>query len=100
MTPFLHNLFIPSPLMKSCFCIALLCFQAAFGQKSDKITLEQVAEKCKDLPLDKRVTVKVARFSVSTKSVQAHATFGDELATMLTYLRPPTNQLFQNVGNE
>lgn len=71
--------------------IALLCFKAAFGQKSDKITLEQVAEKCKDLPRDKRVTVKVARFSVSTKSAQAHATFGDELATMLTSALQQTN---------
>lgn len=72
-------------------CIGLLCFQAAFGQKSDKITLEQVAEKCKDLPRDKRVTVKVARFSVSTKSAQAHATFGNELATMLTSALQQTN---------
>lgn len=72
-------------------CIGLLCFQAAFGQKSDKITLEQIAEKCKDLPRDKRVTVKVARFSVSTKSAQAHATFGDELATMLTSALQQTN---------
>ncbi|AXE18184.1 hypothetical protein DR864_10740 [Runella rosea] len=72
-------------------CIVFLSVQAAFGQKSDKITLEQVAEKCKDLPRDKRVTVKVARFSVSTKSSEAHATFGDELATMLTSALQQTN---------
>ncbi|MFN4144987.1 MAG: CsgG/HfaB family protein [Runella sp.] len=52
--------------------------------KNVEVTLEEVAEKCKGLPRDKRVTVKVARFSVSAKSSQAHATFGDELATMLT----------------
>ncbi|MGV3560278.1 CsgG/HfaB family protein [Larkinella arboricola] len=52
--------------------------------KKTEVTLEEVAEKCKGLPRDKRVVVKVARFNVSTKSAQAHATFGDELATMLT----------------
>jgi curli biogenesis system outer membrane secretion channel CsgG len=73
------------------FFVSLLFFQTAFGQKGDKITLEQVAEKCKGLPRDKRVTVKVARFSVSTKSSEAHATFGDELATMLTSALQQTN---------
>ncbi|MEA5461054.1 CsgG/HfaB family protein [Arcicella sp. LKC2W] len=53
--------------------------------------MEKVAEKCKDLPRDKRVTVKVARFSVSSKSTQAHATFGDELSTMLTSAIQQTN---------
>lgn len=52
--------------------------------KEPEITLEQIADKCKGLSRDKRVTVKVARFNVSTKSYQAHQTFGDELATMLT----------------
>lgn len=55
-----------------------------WAQKTPKVTLEKVAEKCKGLPRDKRVTVKVARFNVSTKSAQANSTFGDELATMLT----------------
>lgn len=73
------------------FCIFLLCVQAAFGQKDPKVTLEQITEKCKGLPRDKRVTVKVARFSVSTKSSEAHATFGDELATMLTSALQQTN---------
>lgn len=71
--------------------ITFFSTQEVIAQKSDKITLEQVTEKCKGLPRDKRVTVKVARFSVSTKSSQAHATFGDELATMLTSALQQTN---------
>lgn len=63
----------------------------AFAQKTPQVTLEQIAEKCKGLPRDKRVVVKVARFSISTKSAQAHATFGDELATMLTSAIQQTN---------
>lgn len=54
------------------------------AQKDVKVTLEAVAEKCKDLSRDKRVTVKVACFNVSTKSAQANQSFGDELAIMLT----------------
>lgn len=63
------------------------------GQKNKEpeITLEQVVNKCKGLSRDKRVTVKVARFSVSAKSAQAHYTFGDELATMLTSALQQTN---------
>jgi curli biogenesis system outer membrane secretion channel CsgG len=62
-----------------------------FAQKTPQVTIEQIAEKCKDLPRDKRVVVKVGRFNVSTKSAQAHATFGDELATMLTSAIQQTN---------
>ncbi|WP_420151506.1 CsgG/HfaB family protein [Spirosoma sp.] len=62
-----------------------------FAQKTPEITLEKVAEKCKGLARDKRVVVKVARFSVSTKSAQANSTFGDELATMLTSAIQQTN---------
>lgn len=62
--------------------IGLLCFQAALGQKTPKITLEKVAEKCKDLPFEKKVMVKVARFDISNSKAQGK--FGDELATMLT----------------
>ncbi|WP_373515320.1 CsgG/HfaB family protein [Persicitalea sp.] len=72
--------------------------------KEPEITIEQVAEKCKNLPRDQRVTVKVARFSVSTKSAQAHATFGEELATMLTSAIQQTNcfrvlETNRNVGD-
>lgn len=52
------------------------------AQKPQKITLEQVAEKCKDLPFDKRLTIKVARFSISNSKAQGQ--FGAEMATMLT----------------
>lgn len=74
------------------------------AQKQPQITLEQVAEKCKGLPRDKRVVVKVARFNVSTRSAQAHATFGDELATMLTSAIQQTNcfrvmEMNRNVGD-
>lgn len=65
-----------------------------FAQKKGKepdVTIEQVAEKCKGLPKNQRVVVKVARFSVSTKSAQANSTFGDELATMLTSALQQTN---------
>ncbi|WP_198045007.1 CsgG/HfaB family protein [Spirosoma montaniterrae] len=71
--------------------LSSLAFAEIAAQKTPQITLEQVAEKCKDLPRDKRVIVKVARFSVSTRSAQANATFGDELATMLTSALQQTN---------
>lgn len=74
------------------------------AQKEPKITLEKIAEKCKDLPRNQRVTIKVARFSVSTKSGQANETFGDELATMLTSAIQQTNcfrvlEMNKNVGD-
>jgi curli biogenesis system outer membrane secretion channel CsgG len=73
-------------------CLGLIIsLFSSYGQKKPEITIEKVAEKCKDLPRDKRVTVKVARFSVSSKSVTAHATFGDELSTMLTSAIQQTN---------
>lgn len=72
--------------------------------KKPEITLEEISEKCKGLPRDKRVVVKVARFSVSTRSAQAHATFGDELATMLTSAIQQTScfrvvEMNRNVGD-
>lgn len=63
-------------------CIGLLCFQAAFGQKSDKITLEQVAEKCKDAPAEQRMTIKVEKFSIKTNKCPDE--FDGELKAMLT----------------
>ncbi len=53
----------------------------SYAQKT-KITLEQIGEKCKDLPRDQRVSVQVARFS--TKNPQAQGKFGGELATMFS----------------
>jgi curli biogenesis system outer membrane secretion channel CsgG len=53
------------------------------AQKEPKITIEKVTEKCKGQPFDKRVVVKVARFSV-TATNNAGGEFGQELATMLT----------------
>ena len=88
------------------FLIAGNCLLPSLGwaQKEPKVTLEKVAEKCKGLPRDKRVTVKVARFNVSAKSSQANATFGDELATMLTSAIQQTNcfrvlEMNRNVGD-
>ncbi|GAB3504499.1 hypothetical protein GCM10027341_34890 [Spirosoma knui] len=63
-----------------------LAVQPALAQKNKpvQITLEQIAERCKDLPRDKRLTVKVVRFSVSNTRAQEQGEFGGELATMLT----------------
>lgn len=75
-------------------CVLSVFSTSLFAQKKGKepvITLEQVAEKCKGLARENRVTVKVARFNVSTKSAQAHYTFGEELATMLTSALQQTN---------
>ena len=85
------------------FLASLISFKI-LAQKEPKITLEKIAEKCKDLPRDKRVVVKVARFNVSTKAAQANATFGDELATMLTSAIQQTNcfrviEMNRNVGD-
>lgn len=83
--------------MKKCFryafayALLVLGMPVAIAQKDPKISLEKVAEKCKGIPRDQRVTVKVARFNVSTKASQANATFGDELATMLTSAIQQTN---------
>lgn len=75
--------------------IFLLSLNYSFGQlfnsKEPTVSIEKVAEKCKDLPRAKRVTVKVARFNVSAKSAGANANFGDELATMLTSAIQQTN---------
>lgn len=66
-------------------CLGLLLLgTAALAQKPQKITLEQVAEKCRDLPFEKRLTLRVARFNVSNTRAQEEGEFGGELATMLT----------------
>ena len=84
-------------------CLLIPC-TTSLAQKDPKVTLEKVAEKCKGLPKDKRVTVKVARFNVSSRSAQANSTFGDELATMLTSALQQTNcfrtlEMNRNVGD-
>ena len=61
-----------------------LMSQAALAQKSPKITLERITETCKDMPFDKRLTLRVERFSVSNTRAQEQGEFGGELATMLT----------------
>lgn len=96
--------------MKKCFryafaiALSVLGMSLAMAQKDPKVSLEKVAEKCKGLPRDQRVTVKVARFNVSTKVAKANATFGDELATMLTSAIQQTNcfrvlEMNRNIGD-
>jgi len=63
--------------------ISLLCFQAAFGQKSNNVTFEKIAEKCKDLPSEQRLTMKVTRFSITSPKVPS-GEFGKELRTILS----------------
>lgn len=95
-----------TPTWLAAFLLVVLSNATGYAQKDKEpeITIEQVAEKCKNLPRAQRVTVKVARFSVSTKSAKAHATFGDELATMLTSAIQQTNcfrvlETNRNVGD-
>lgn len=61
-----------------------LTSQFVLAQKAQKITLEQITQTCKDLPFDKRLTLRVERFSVSNSRAQEQGEFGGELATMLT----------------
>ena len=63
--------------------ISLLCFQAAFGQKSNNVTFEKIAEKCKDLPSEQRLTMKVTRFNITSPKVPS-GEFGKELRTILS----------------
>ncbi|CAG5004952.1 hypothetical protein DYBT9275_03483 [Dyadobacter sp. CECT 9275] len=91
-------------LMLRLLLFFLVVSSPCWSQKDPKVTMEKIAEKCKDLPRDKRVTVKVARFNVSTRAAQANATFGDELATMLTSAIQQTNcfrvlEMNRNIGD-
>lgn len=72
------------------FSIIQLAIAPLFAQK-DKvdITIEQVAERCKGILSADKVTLKVARFSVSTN--KAYGEFGQEMATMLTAAIQQTN---------
>jgi curli biogenesis system outer membrane secretion channel CsgG len=70
--------------------IAVIGFVAFFATpqysvaQPTSITFEKVKEICKDVPMDKRIPMSVARFAVKTKDATANATFGGELAEMLT----------------
>lgn len=64
-------------------CISLLCFQAALGQNNSKVTFEKIAEKCKDLPFEQRLTMKVTKFNVTSPKVPS-GEFGKELRTILS----------------
>jgi curli biogenesis system outer membrane secretion channel CsgG len=87
--------------------LVLLVTQPLLAQKSNQkgkesaITLEQVAEKCKGQPLDKRLTIKVVRFNVSNSRAQEQGEFGGELATMLTNALQKTNcfRVLETDGN-
>lgn len=59
----------------------LLTGSLAHAQKKVNVTFEKIKEECKDLPVDKRIRLTVARFTVTTT---APAEFGGNLATMLT----------------
>nr|WP_295927769.1 CsgG/HfaB family protein [uncultured Dyadobacter sp.] len=88
-TPRLTNSIV-LPLLLLVF-LPVIAIAQKKGDKGTEITLEQVTQKCKDLPREQRVVIKVARFSVSTKTAAANTTFGDELATMLTSALHQTN---------
>lgn len=65
------------------FSIVHVISMSLFAQKDKTdITIEQVTERCKGISSADKVTVKVARFSVSTN--KAYGEFGQEMATMLT----------------
>lgn len=54
------------------------------GKKAEdtKVTMERVKEKCKDIPLEKRITITVARFNSTVGN--APRDLGQNMAAMLT----------------
>jgi curli biogenesis system outer membrane secretion channel CsgG len=56
----------------------------AAAQASD-FSIEKVSKECKGIPRDKRIRVRVARFSVSSRAAQATGQFGEELTTIMTH---------------
>ncbi|MBL7701510.1 MAG: hypothetical protein JNM14_04635 [Ferruginibacter sp.] len=74
--------------------IVQLLVLPVFAQKKNKdkadITIEEVAERCKGILNNDKVTIKVARFNVTTNSAPS-GTFGQEMATMLTSAIQQTN---------
>ena len=71
--------------------LAIIQTYAQPKKNKDKadITIEEVAERCKGILNADKVTVKVARFSVSTNSTRGE--LGQEMATMLTAAIQQTN---------
>lgn len=54
------------------------------GKKAEdtKVTMEKVKEKCKDVPMEKRITITVARFNTTVGN--APRDLGQNMAAMLT----------------
>ncbi len=75
--------------VSKCFITIFFCFVTVTllprkKGKNLKSALSRLLKNVKACPETNALLLKVARFSVSTKSAQANASFGDELATMLT----------------
>ncbi|SMO54861.1 Curli production assembly/transport component CsgG [Saccharicrinis carchari] len=79
--------------MKKTIVFILICFlyvpvhftnaQIKSDKRSDvKIRMEKIKEKCKDLPLDERIRVSVARFSATASN--APSVLGENMSTMFT----------------
>lgn len=63
--------------------LCIFCFPLLINaQKSPKIILEEVNQRCKGTKFEEKVIIQVQRFSTSTP--KASGVFGGELATMLT----------------
>jgi curli biogenesis system outer membrane secretion channel CsgG len=70
-------------LLSVLFFVVASIFATTNAQTS-KIEFEEVKKKCQDLPRDKRVRVKVSRFTASSNAAKASGQFGEELTTILT----------------
>ncbi len=60
----------------------LLLTVSAEAQKKVDVAFEKIREQCRDVPREKRLTVTVARFNVTTPNTGGE--FGDNMATMLS----------------
>jgi curli biogenesis system outer membrane secretion channel CsgG len=63
-------------------CVMLFLCTTLFSQKKVNVEFEKIKEQCKDVALEKRVKVAVARFSVTAQNTGGVS--GDNFATMLT----------------
>jgi curli biogenesis system outer membrane secretion channel CsgG len=63
------------------FTLSILFVFPAIGQQ--KVEIEKVREKCKNIPFEERVRISVTKFDVETPKAP-RGEFGKELATMLT----------------
>ncbi len=75
--------------MKKITTYLLVCFiymsasQLLYAQDSDvEVRFETIKKKCKDIPLDERIRVTVARFSATASN--APAVLGENMSTMLS----------------